>query len=87
MRPMWIRLDFYKYGQTADVSCSYGDKMRVGIISKIPPDHNISEFLRILKRERIHVTEQEVFPRISGKKLGLCEEYTRFLRFCVLLRL
>ena len=40
-------------------SCSYGDKMRVGITSKIL-SHNIQRnFLRILKEEGIHVTEQE----------------------------
>lgn len=58
-------------------SCSYGDKMRIGITSKIL-SHNIQRnFLRILKEEGIHVTEQENdFPGCQEKKLGLMQIFT-----------
>ena len=59
--------------------------MRVGITSKIL-SHNIQRnFLRILKEEGIHVTEQENdFPRISGKEAGTdAEEYADFTFLCI----
>lgn len=63
-------------------SCSYGDKMRVGITSKIL-SHNIQRnFLRILKEEGIHVTEQENdFPGYQEKKLGLMQKSMQIFTF------
>lgn len=63
-------------------SCSYGDKMRVGITSKIL-SHNIQRnFLRILKEEGIHVTEQENdFPGYKEKKLGLMQKSMQIFTF------
>ena len=65
-------------------SCSYGDKMRVGITSKIL-SHNIQRnFLRILKEEGIHVTEQENdFPGYQEKKLGLMQKSMQIFTFFV----
>lgn len=51
--------------------------------------HNIQRnFLRILKEEGIHVTEQENdFPGYQEKKLGLMQKSMQIFTFCVLLRL